>query len=171
MKQTHNWWAGRTPTFRLWTDETGAANYGFTGTRLGMTAPQAGALYAKMSTLHPDSFFHHGRCFGSDEEAHAIAQALGLRAVLHNPDNQKFMALCPAPYAMSEPMPYLDRNVAIAMAATAGLFAAPKAMFEELRSGTWTTVRCARKHHRPIWIVWPDGSVSEERHRPRLPRG
>lgn len=36
---------------------------------------------------------------------------------------------------------------------------------EIARSGTWTTVRYARKKNKPLWIVMPDGQVIEERTR------
>jgi hypothetical protein len=49
------------------------------------------------------------------------------------------------------------------------LIAAPKGFSEEVRSGTWATVRLARKTRRPdgvtgilICIIWPDGRVKEE---------
>src|SRR6185295_3683952 len=54
----------------------------------------------------------------------------------------------------------LDRNHDI-VDETQMLIAAPKGP-EEQRSGTWATVRYARKLGRRIVIVWPDGEVSEE---------
>jgi predicted Rossmann fold nucleotide-binding protein DprA/Smf involved in DNA uptake len=59
----------------------------------------------------------------------------------------------------------LDRNRDIVDAA-AVLIAAPKEMTETLRSGTWATVRYARKQGKQVWIVWPDGTVSKHESQP-----
>jgi hypothetical protein len=40
------------------------------------------------------------------------------------------------------------------------LLAVPKGMIEELRSGTWSTIRRAKKHGINVVICWPDGSVT-----------
>ena len=60
-----------------------------------------------------------------------------------------------------DPLPYLERNRAIVDACDI-LIACPKGMQEEQRSGTWATVRYARRRDRPIVIVWPDGTVTRE---------
>ena len=59
---------------------------------------------------------------------------------------------------MAPPRPPLDRNVTIAYNGDE-LFAAPKGMAEELRSGTWHCVRSARKINRPVTIAWPRDSA------------
>lgn len=46
--------------------------------------------------------------------------------------------------------PYLERNKDIANEGIDGLIAAPSGWVEELRSGTWATVRYARKLKRTI---------------------
>jgi hypothetical protein len=43
------------------------------------------------------------------------------------------------------------------------LIAAPKEDSETLRSGTWATIRYARKLRRPITIVFPNGEVQSTR--------
>ena len=42
------------------------------------------------------------------------------------------------------------------------LIGTPKGFCEELRSGTWSTIRYARKKGMEITIVYPDGSVKIE---------
>ncbi len=42
------------------------------------------------------------------------------------------------------------------------MIAAPAGTTEELRSGTWATIRYARKKKVPLSIVWPDGTISYE---------
>lgn len=61
-----------------------------------------------------------------------------------------------------EPGPYLWRNHQI-VDATSALIAAPFGFEEELRSGTWATVRYARKLGRPVRFFWPDGTTSLDR--------
>jgi len=59
------------------------------------------------------------------------------------------------------PKPYLERNHNIVDESEL-LIACPKSKEEELRSGTWATVRYARKKGVRIILIYPDGSVSEE---------
>jgi hypothetical protein len=54
--------------------------------------------------------------------------------------------------------PYLDRNKDI-VRETASLIAAPAEPEEQLRSGTWSTVRFARKQGKPVFLILPDGTV------------
>jgi hypothetical protein len=57
-----------------------------------------------------------------------------------------------------EPKPYLARNRDI-LRATEMLVAAPAQDIEQLRSGTWSTVRFARKTGRVVWVILPGGDV------------
>lgn len=59
-----------------------------------------------------------------------------------------------------EPLPYLARNCVIVDEADI-LLACPKGP-EEQRSGTWATVRYARKQNKRIVIVYPDGTITTE---------
>ncbi|MCR4301818.1 MAG: hypothetical protein NUV51_09425 [Sulfuricaulis sp.] len=107
------------------------------------------------------SELHLGDCVGADAEAHAEAVSLGIKIVGHPPSDTKARAFLS--YAEErKPRAYLLRNQDIAMEGVDGLIAAPKGWVEELRSGTWATVRYARKVRRRIWIVRPDGEVMVE---------
>lgn len=131
---------------------------GFTGTRDGMTEAQKERLFEElpMGSVR----FHHGCCLGADEQAHWLAFLLDLEIVGHPPTNRSLMmSLDQGFYELRQPRPYLDRNQDI-VTESAHLFAAPGTMQAELRSGTWSTVRYARKKNRPITIIWPDGSLS-----------
>ena len=46
---------------------------------------------------------------------------------------------------------------------TAVLIATPEQTIEQLRSGTWATVRYARKMNRPTVLIFPDGTLTLER--------
>jgi len=121
---------------------------GFTGTRRGMTQPQreAVARVLRQRGMHRQITFHHGGAFGADQGAAEIAYALGYEVRTHLP-------------AGRAPADYLARNHAIVDIADE-LLAAPAGMEEELRSGTWATIRYARKERRMVTVVWPDGTIS-----------
>lgn len=134
---------------------------GFTGTRQGMTSAQQQALDDLLSPRRgygqAHDIFHHGDCQGSDAEAHRIAWLLGWIIHIHPPVGEKWRAYCrgPSRVILHEPRSYQDRNRAIVHACTL-LIAAPKGMQEEQRSGTWSTVRYARKVGVPVTILWPE---------------
>jgi len=57
---------------------------------------------------------------------------------------------------------YLTRNHELVDASSV-LFACPKGTHEELRSGTWATVRYALKQHKEVVVIYPDGSIQTRR--------
>lgn len=132
---------------------------GFTGTQQGMTEDQKTAVREFLVDF-VSAEFHHGDCVGADAEAHAIALALGADIVIHPPEVGAKRAFLPAS-AYRDAKPYLLRNQDI-VDETEILLATPKGMTEERRSGTWATVRYARRTGRPLYIVFPDGSARTE---------
>jgi hypothetical protein len=131
----------------------------FTGTQEGMTKAQRKVFRKLLAEIDP-SVFIHGDCIGADAEAHAIAFEEQGREVRKRPCNipQK-RAFTKGGTVVAPPEPPLDRNHKMVDDGQA-LVATPKTMHEELRSGTWATVRYARKLDRPVWIIWPDGTIS-----------
>jgi len=107
--------------------------------------------------------FHHGDCIHADAEAHDIAYGIGYAVVIHPPDNDSKRAfkgvICGKillPRATVLPAkPYLDRNRDI-VAAVSRMLACPKEREEQLRSGTWATVRYARKAGNLYRIIYPE---------------
>jgi hypothetical protein len=143
---------------------------GFTGTQQGMTMVQADTCAIVLSGLEPVEF-HHGDCVGADAQACEIVWRLPwcyegkIKVVSHPPDNDKKRAHTQA-HVELPPLPYLERNQKI-VDATEILVAAPAAMNEEGRSGTWATVRYARKKGKPVLLVLPDGqNVMDADYRP-----
>ncbi len=131
---------------------------GFTGTQEGVTPEQAQALVIAAKEASPREF-HHGMCIGAD---HFMGQVLGhVGAIIHGhpPTNTSKMAKCLVD-VMHAPKDYLARNRDIVLCSQA-LLAAPKGE-ETQRSGTWSTVRFARKLGRPVIICWPNGSTTRE---------
>lgn len=147
---------------------TAARHVGFTGTQRGMTAAQYAAVgelllarfpHAAVTTPVRSVTFHHGDCTGADEQAHVIARICGYFIVVHPPTDPKKRAWCTGDFAMT-PAPYLERNAAI-VRSTLELIATPGETAEQVRSGTWATIRQARRLRRPTTIVWPDGTYTE----------
>lgn len=131
-----------------------SGHVGFTGTRNGMTYAQTEAV---AELLHGYKVLHHGDCVGSDRQAHGLATVIGLKTESHPPKNPTLRAYCMAD-VVHEPKDYIPRDRDI-VDASCRLIAAPAGMTEAMRSGTWTTVRYARKVGQPVSIVYPDGSV------------
>lgn len=131
---------------------------GFTGTQQGMTSQQQDAVKQLLSRYNGHfGEFHHGDCIGSDREALEIATELKYRTVCHPPERADKRAFTDN-HETWVPKPYLMRNHDIVLA-TELLIATPRKDVEELRSGTWATVRYARKLDRAVAVVFPDGRV------------
>jgi len=137
---------------------------GFTGTQSGMTIQQHNSLWPLLKKLRT-SEFHHGDCIGADTDATMLVHDIGGIIIhCHPPKNKSKRAFTDKLYIESivyDAKEYLDRNHDI-VDATNILVATPKEFNEELRSGTWATIRYARKKHKKIYIIYPDGSIKEE---------
>ena len=125
---------------------------GFTGTRKGMTAYQREALWRVLAGGER-GVFHHGDCVGSDEEAHAIALEARWEVVVHPPVLDHARAFCGGRGVTVLPAkPYLERNRDIVDSCSL-LVAAPETDEEKIRSGTWSTVRAARRIGREVFVL------------------
>ena len=131
---------------------------GFTGTRNGMSQEQIDAFKNLIKSKDSDEF-HHGMCVGSDKQVHDIVKSKDIKVVGHPPTFKKFMATCECDITM-KPYEYLKRNKNI-VDETEMLIATPDCK-EKVRSGTWSTVRYARKQHKKIYIIHKNGRVTIE---------
>jgi len=132
--------------------ESEVRRVGFTGTQEGMSQRQKRLLRIE---LRGATEFHHGDCIGADAEADAIARSMGIAIYIHPPADESKRAFCPDPTPHGRvypPEPYLERNRVI-VNDTDELIAAPRLNQEEVRSGTWSTVRYARQKERPITLL------------------
>lgn len=136
---------------------------GFIGSRNGMTADQRSQLW---SYLDRNRFteFHHGACVGADDDASDIVycqQKTTQKIIAHPPTVKTLVSQRAIDVSdeVREPFDYLIRNRHIVD--SCDLLLATPAGPEEQRSGTWATIRYARKTQRPIVIFWPDGTISE----------
>lgn len=88
------------------------------------------------------SELHHGDCCGWDSLCHYAAKSIGVKTVVHPPESKSFRAFCDGDVILPT-KPYLDRNRDIVNAVDF-LIAGPDGP-ERTRSGTWSTVRYAKK--------------------------
>ncbi len=136
---------------------------GFTGTQQGWSPKQLPELRLFFLYLRSEGgveWLHEGDCIGSDAQANETWREMLGSVWQHPPEDQSKRAF--KPYQTTEdPLPYLDRNQAIVDSSEL-LIATPGQMGEELRSGTWATIRYARKKGIPRFIFLPDGSLKKE---------
>ena len=139
---------------------------GFTGTRIGMTPIQWQAVRDLVKDWAINEA-HHGLCEGADEEMHWLLRGLsyGPRIDIHGhpPIRQGHIASkrtwsdC---NVINTPKEFNVRDKDIVLASSR-MIATPFCP-EITASGTWTTVRFARKKNKPIWIVMPEGEIITE---------
>ena len=128
---------------------------GMTGSRDGITT-QALNAFSTYIRLQQINEAHHGDCIGADALFHNFMQSLNVPIVIHPPDVDSLRAYCVGGHVL--PMKkYLSRNQDI-VNQTDLLVAFPSTKEEILRSGTWSTVRYARKINKPVIIFYPDGT-------------
>jgi hypothetical protein len=134
----------------------------FTGTRKGITLRQSATLSSQAEALTASSKLvklHHGDCLGADLAMHRIARELGWFVVIHPPTNTSERGYCDGD-ERRPPQDYIERNHQLVREGDF-LWAVPEGP-ERLRSGTWATVRHARKLGRGVVIFWPSGNVTIE---------
>jgi hypothetical protein len=134
---------------------------GFTGTSKGASPAQLAEVEERLKKLKEEGFdeFHHGLCLGADEQAAIIAKRLGFRVIAHpgtpkDPTNTMYRSDWTGSDETREPKPFISRDQDI-VDETERMIATPLTRVEITRSGTWTTVRYARKQGKPIDLILP----------------
>ncbi len=128
----------------------------FTGTRQGMTIPQMSEV-AGYLVLHPEfDEYHHGGCVGADARFHQMVIELMEEYELHIhwSDIPGLHMSHPRNAVQHEAKRPLLRNRDMADIANT-LLATPKEADEITRSGTWATIRYARKAGAEVIIFAP----------------
>jgi hypothetical protein len=141
---------------------------GFTGTREDLTPRQTSALAQHLSERRQRLgvfIARHGLCVGADVVFNAFVSTfenVEIHAHPGMPVGSKLRAPDWPPHLIIHELePPLERNKIIVEMSTE-MVACPKEMEEQLRSGTWATIRYARGLKRPLAIIWNDGSKTEE---------
>lgn len=125
-----------------------------------MMSKQQATLNYLLKTLKEEgaTHFHHGDCVGADEEAHAVAGNLGYTIIIHPPEIDRARAFCATAEQNMRPRKcYLDRNHDIVDVSMI-LIGCPNTDIERLRSGTWATIRYARKQLKEVVVIFPNGN-------------
>lgn len=133
---------------------------GFTGSsRKAPSIEQARALGRTLAKLYSDGYkqLHHGEARCADTLANNVARDIGYRTVGHPATISDHRTSVDERYT---PAPPLHRNRMI-VALASHLVAMPAGL-EIRRSGTWATIRYARKAGIPITIIWRDGTITKE---------
>jgi hypothetical protein len=132
---------------------------GITASRNGINELQRLHLCQILGKFDIDEL-HHGDCIGGDAEAHYIAQEydIDIVIVIHPPIDDSHRAFCQGAKVILPKKDYLKRNADIVDSVDL-LIAMPDKDQEALRSGTWATVRYAKKQHKPTFLLLPNGKV------------
>lgn len=131
-----------------------------------MTAAQLVACERLLDRLAPTEL-HHGDAIDADAEMHTIARTRGVRIVVHPPSNPACRAFCEGDEILGV-LSYIARNHSI-VDVTDLLVATPVGPeASDPRSGTWKTIRYARRVGKRIVIVNPDGDLLESPPEPDL---
>jgi hypothetical protein len=125
---------------------------GFTGSREGATDEQTTFVEAVLRRLfQPDARFHFGDCVGQDFNAFVLADAIGYHTVAHPGDKNQHRA-----YAQANEVRAVTSNQTrnMALVDESQIIVAVPRFDEELRSGTWSTIRYARASKKVVlnWI-------------------
>jgi len=134
---------------------------GITGTRKGMTEKQFNVLKKFIKEGMSFTHFHHGDCRGVDIQVAYLVDHYRpeARIIRHPPLSSLTQGY--GPFDESRlPKDYLVRDQDNVNESDY-LWAVPDKA-ECIRSGTWATVRMARKKGIPITIVMPNGEIIYE---------
>lgn len=131
----------------------------FTGSKDHITLKQLTVLHQTFRSLRDKGYLwmHNGDCITSDFEAAKVWGKLKGKVMLHPPVNSKYRAFFQADI-ICEPREYIVRDHHM-VDLSRRLIATPQTFEEQIRSGTWATIRYARKLRLKITIIYPDGSV------------
>jgi len=138
------------------------AKIGITGTRWKLQDAQAKVLGGALIGFREGGveWQLNGDCVGADDHAGKIWKAIGGKIQLHPPTNRSKRAFLKAEIIRTA-KPYLDRNKDIVDECDV-LVGLPQEEFEQQRSGTWSTIRYARKLGKQVMIIWPSGKMQFE---------
>ena len=138
---------------------------GFTGSRDGMDSEQLGALRTTIELIDDVCTItnaHHGDCLGADSEFHVVVLDFNPKIIRHahpcDLENQRFYCELRDIDICHDPLPPLERNQVI-VDSSDFVIGAPRESQEVVRSGTWATIRRARKAGNLLCIVYPNGEV------------
>ena len=133
----------------------------FTGTQQGMSANQLDELRALLRG-HKPKIAIHGDCIGGDAQFHDVVREECPDALVWIfPSNIDAKSAHKIGDLIELQSPPLRRNHSMVDECDL-LVAGPKTLEEVLRSGTWATIRYARKTHKKVTMLRPEVSPIEQ---------
>jgi len=132
-----------------------------TGTRKGLTETQFNVIKQFITEDNTVTHFHEGDCIGVDQQVTLMFQNLRpeVTVICHPPERVRTRAFGECD-EIKPARGYLQRDQDM-VNDSIYLWVCPDGP-EIIRSGTWTTVRYARKKGIPITIIMPNGIVIYE---------
>lgn len=137
-------------------------NMAFTGTQNGMTSFQLDGISSLMFSVIKKHklIVRHGLCIGADTQFHNIVKSHNGYVIGHPCTIEAKQSLLECDEMMPVKLP-LDRNKDM-VSESNWVLAAPATQREMVRSGTWATIREARRLKKPLTIIFPDGLIQSE---------
>jgi len=129
---------------------------GVTATRKGLSEPQKIWL-VKFLENNTAISLHHGDCIGGDNEVATLFAEYGTYIIAHPGNSGNRRANCTVNNRVYPPLENLVRNRVIVDSCDL-LLGFPLSLDETERSGTWYTIRYAKKRKVRVIIVGPNGS-------------
>lgn len=135
---------------------------GVTSTRKGLNEVQR--LWVTFFLKeHQVNVLHHGDCVGGDDELAKMFHQKGTYVIAHPAHTiNKYKAKCQINDLILSPDDTLARNQTIVRHSELVL-GFPYTIEEEVRSGTWFTIRHAKKLKVPVLVIKPNGEVDDYR--------
>lgn len=131
---------------------------GFTGTRLGLNQEQKDQIISILDK-HENIIVSHGDCIGSDSDFHNLCidyknKHPNKKILIHiyPPNDPKLRGFNQGDLLMNE-KPYLQRNTDILQNSQLLIACSIDKNKEEIRSGTWSTIRKAKKYNMKLYIL------------------
>ncbi|MCZ8156055.1 MAG: hypothetical protein O9264_08045 [Leptospira sp.] len=144
---------------------------GITGSRKGLSEKQK-AAFIKSLAEYSNVEIHHGDCLGVDDGIHTLLfeekweNPKEIQIFIHPPNDSKQRSFSAKKYEGKDilihsyaTMDYLARNQKIVESCDE-LWAFPEGP-EKVRSGTWATIRFAKKIKKPLRIFLKEGGVEK----------
>jgi hypothetical protein len=138
--------------------------WGFTGTRSGMSVAQHGWC-KRLLTQGKPSVFRHGGAYGADTQVHAIHrdQRVPGRVIVYPADAKRHaLFINQQNVQVNDIREPLTRNLDI-VGSSAFIIGTPHTQHEIIRSGTWHTIRAALRAEKPTLVLWPNGQMTLHR--------
>lgn len=130
---------------------------GITGTRTILTLFQTNWLDSWL-TANTAKVLHHGDCTGADDVASVKFHKYGTYIIAHPGDVKKEYQAHSIVNDLSLPVTDTHRRNFAIVKLSDLLLAFPQGKEEDFpRSGTWQTVRIAKRLYRPHIIIYPEG--------------